>query len=120
LDFGQQPAQIKGRVEIYTGHKDSHLEMTIKHEVTKTLAPILENLAIKYSPVKSVYRNFIFIFETYLISEENQCIYVEEDKLWELKGWFKAAVQQDDEIEWFILDNKFSLKLLIVCFRNSG
>jgi hypothetical protein len=58
--------------------------------------------------------------ELTLISEENHCIYVEEDKEWELKGRYQAAVQQNEDVEWSVLGKQFSLKLLIVCFRNSG
>ena len=62
VDFEQQPGLVMGRVHVYTGHKDSHPEMTMKHKVTRTLAPVLQNLAMKYSPVKSVYRELIFSF----------------------------------------------------------
>ena len=66
LNFDQKLGWMKGRVLVYTGSNDSHPEMTMKHEVTRTLAPVLESLAGKYSPIKSVYRNFIFSFETYM------------------------------------------------------
>ena len=65
-DFDQQPGRIMGKVHIYTNHgnpDDSHPHMSLKHEVTGTLAPVLEKLGTQYSPVKSMYKTVIECFE---------------------------------------------------------
>ena len=47
--------------------------------------------------------------------ERNQRIFVYEDNLWIVKGRYEAAVADDDEVEWSILQDQFRLRLLIVC-----
>ena len=45
-----------GEVHVYTTHEDPHTSkpyMMMKHEVTTNLAPVLEDLATRYSPVCS-------------------------------------------------------------------
>ena len=40
-----------------------------------------------------------------------------EDNLWSVKGRYEAAIEEDEEIEWSVLNQQFILKLLIVCFK---
>jgi len=47
--------------------------------------------------------------------EKNQRVFVYEDNLWAVKGRFEAAIADDDEVEWSILQDQFRLRLLIVC-----
>jgi hypothetical protein len=47
--------------------------------------------------------------------DKNQRVFVYEDNLWAVKGCFKAAVLDDEEVEWSILQDQFHLRLLIVC-----
>jgi hypothetical protein len=47
---------VMGKVHIYREHEDPNKSkpyMTMKHEVTTKLAPVLEGLASDYSPFKS-------------------------------------------------------------------
>ena len=46
--------------------------------------------------------------------EQNQRVFVYEDNLWAVKGRFKAALADDDDVEWSTLQNQFCLRLLIV------
>ena len=46
--------------------------------------------------------------------ERNQRIFVYEDDLWAVKGWYTTAVENDDNADWKVLDDQFCLKLLIV------
>ena len=52
---GSQICQA-GKVHVYTSHchpSNSKPYLSLKHPVTKSLAPVLEKLGIQYSPVKS-------------------------------------------------------------------
>ena len=47
---------VIGKVHVYVTHGDPHTSrpfMTMKHEVTTNLAPVLEDLAVIYSPIRS-------------------------------------------------------------------
>ena len=66
MDFNQQPGRVMGKVHIYKSHgnpNDSAPHMSIRHEVTKSLAPVLEKLGTQYSPVKSMYKITHLLFE---------------------------------------------------------
>jgi hypothetical protein len=62
ISFDQQPGPVMGKVHIYTSLEnpgDSNPHMSLKHEVTGTLAPVLEKLGTQYSPVKSMYKKYV-------------------------------------------------------------
>ena len=50
-----------------------------------------------------------------MFSEQNQRVYVYEDDIWSIKGCYEAALYDDDDVEWSILQDQFRLRLLIVC-----
>jgi hypothetical protein len=58
----QNQDSAMGKVYVYTTHGDPHTSkpyMTMKHEVTTDLAPVLEDLATRYSPVRSKFINLM-------------------------------------------------------------
>ena len=50
-----------------------------------------------------------------MILEQNQRVFVYEDNTWAVKGCYDAAIAENDEIEWSVLQDQFRLRLLIVC-----
>lgn len=56
IDFDQRLGRVMGKVHVYTSHgnpNNSDPYMSLKHEVTTSLAPVLKKLGNQYSPVKS-------------------------------------------------------------------
>jgi hypothetical protein len=56
MNIDHQNTKVVGTVHIYTTHgnpEESKPYMTLKHEVTNQIAPILRKLGNFYSPVKS-------------------------------------------------------------------
>lgn len=56
MNVDHQNSKVVGTVHIYTTHgnpKELKPYMTLKHEVTNHIAPILKKLGNSYSPVKS-------------------------------------------------------------------
>jgi hypothetical protein len=47
--------------------------------------------------------------------EQNQRVFVYEDNLWAVKGRYEAAVLDNDEVEWSVLQDQYRLRLLVVC-----
>ena len=47
--------------------------------------------------------------------EQNQRVFVYEDKLWAVKGCYDTAKAEDDEVEWSVEKDKYLLRLLVVC-----
>ena len=57
---------VMGKVHIYRTHVDPRTTqpyMSINHEVTGNLAPVLTNLVTRYSPAKSKYFDFMMFIE---------------------------------------------------------
>ena len=46
--------------------------------------------------------------------EQNQRVFVYEDKLWTVKGRYDTALAENDEVEWSVEKDKFLLRLLVV------
>ena len=58
MDTMLEPGPRKGRVHVYTSHRDLEAhkpDMSLMSDVLSTLKPILHTLARKYSPVHSKY-----------------------------------------------------------------
>jgi hypothetical protein len=49
--------------------------------------------------------------------EQNQHVFVYEDNFWTVQGRYEAAIEEDEDINWAVLDHDFTLKLLVVSFR---
>ncbi len=54
FDLGLQQGRATGKVLVYSTCADPKPHMSLKHEVTSTLGPVLTNLGARYSPVKSM------------------------------------------------------------------
>ena len=50
----------------------------------------------------------------YMCLEQNQRVFVYEDKLWTVKGRYDTALAENDEVEWSVEKDKFLLRLLVV------
>ena len=64
MDVNQQLGCVMGKVHVYTTHGNpDNLSpyMSLKHEVTTCLAPVLKKLGKQYSPVKSKYIITVFL-----------------------------------------------------------
>jgi hypothetical protein len=44
--------------------------------------------------------------------EQNQRVFVYEDNLWAVKGHYEAAVVDNDEVEWSVLQDQYRLRLI--------
>ncbi len=51
--------------------------------------------------------------------EQNQRVFVYEDNLWAVKGRYEAVVEENEEVDWSVLNHQFTLKLLLVSFMLS-
>jgi hypothetical protein len=117
MDVDTQQGKIMGRVHVYTTHgnpDDSNPYMMLKHEVTNHLGPILKKL---FHPSKVSL--FKYLFSSILLCqslEQNQCVFVYEDNLWAIKGRYEAVVDENEEVDWSVINHQFVLKLLCVCF----
>jgi hypothetical protein len=57
MDFDHRRSKVVGKVHVYNTHgnpDDLEPYLSLKHEVTQTLAPVLKKLGNQYSPVKSM------------------------------------------------------------------
>ena len=39
-----------------------------------------------------------------------------EDNIWSVRGRYEAAVEENEAVDWLVLNHQFNLKLLIVRF----
>ncbi|KAG6826693.1 hypothetical protein H0H87_006686, partial [Tephrocybe sp. NHM501043] len=83
----------KGEVHLYTSHGDPQETdpskvkpaMFVKHEMSSlTLGPVLNKLGSRFSPIK----------------KSNSCIFTWEEDMWNIKGQFEDAIQDDDDAPW--------------------
>jgi hypothetical protein len=52
-----------------------------------------------------------------IISESNSCVWVYEDDMWDLKGKYESALEEDEEVVWELKNNIYVLMVLVVCFK---
>ncbi|KAF8344692.1 hypothetical protein F5887DRAFT_1075111 [Amanita rubescens] len=101
-DVMQARIQAKGLVKVYKSLIDTTSDlnsikpyMVVKTEAAPSLVPILKKLSRSYSPV----------------SKFNQRIYICEEGDWVIKGRYDNAIDEDEEVEWSIVDGKHVLLL---------
>ncbi|KAK2459267.1 hypothetical protein APHAL10511_008716 [Amanita phalloides] len=85
-----------GKVKIFRAGEDPSTtkpQMTMKVKVGSNLAPVLGQLAKRYSPVK----------------KNNNRVFIYEEGNWSVKGHFDAAVEDDDSIVWERESGEYSL-----------
>jgi hypothetical protein len=119
--FGDQQVRPKmGKVYLYTSMGDPATlkpVMSLKHDVSATLGPILIKLAKRYTGIDS--RLFIasLLYHLKIYLEFNACVWVYEDEIWDLKGQYKTAIEEDEEVQWVFKNNVYILMILVVCFE---
>ncbi|KAG6904124.1 hypothetical protein DXG01_012429, partial [Tephrocybe rancida] len=95
----------KGEVHLYTSHGDPQqtdpskvkATMFVKHEMSSlTLGPVLNKLGSRFSPIK----------------KSNSCIFTWEEDMWNIKGRFEDAIQDDDDVSWVKENNKYIIRIL--------
>ena len=106
-----------GKVLLYTSMGDPETmkpAMSLKHEVSPTLAPVLAKLAKRYTRINSAFFNKYFgIWLTYIL-ESNACVWVYEDGTWDLKGPYESAMEEDEEVVWQFKGDMHVLLVLVV------
>jgi hypothetical protein len=109
---------IMGKIHLYTSPVNPTTTpptMSLNHAVVPALAPILSDLAERFSPVRSMLFSFFDFPLLIIFVEENQRIWVFEDDSWNIKGRFATAVKANEDVTWMIKDRKYIFPLLIVC-----
>ncbi|KAG6904291.1 hypothetical protein DXG01_011149, partial [Tephrocybe rancida] len=95
----------KGEVHLYTSHGDPQqtdpskvkATMFVKHEMSSlTLGPVLNKLGSRFSPIK----------------KSNSRIFTWEEDMWNIKGRFEDAIQDDDDVSWVKENNKYIIRIL--------
>ena len=89
-----------GWVQVYTAYADPTMvkpDMELKHEVIPKLTEVLKVLSFKYSPVWS-----------------NHHIFLHENSVWNIKGHYKTAVEDDEDAMWICHDGEDILQILVV------
>ncbi|KAG6912827.1 hypothetical protein DXG01_011734, partial [Tephrocybe rancida] len=105
-DFiGSDVIPTKGEVHLYTSHGDPQQTdpskvkptMFVKHDLSSlTLGPVLNKLGSCFSPIK----------------KSNSRIFTWEEDMWNIKGRFEDAIQDDDDVPWVKENNKYIIRLL--------
>lgn len=92
--------QADGKVLLYTtADKNTSPAMTFSHKTSSELPPILKKLAQRYSPVRN----------------KNSRVFVLQDDMWDIRGRFSDAMQDDTALAWDLSpDGKFTLSLRVV------
>ena len=125
LDF---TLAVPGKVYIYESVSNvANLDPTkvkpqqvLKADVSRTIEPVLTKLGQKYSPIRSEFYIFIFIFAVFIwiiIAESNVRIHTYEDDEWTIKGRYAAAIEDDEEICWMKINQGYVLLMWLVSSR---
>ncbi|KAM6491162.1 hypothetical protein JOM56_013401 [Amanita muscaria] len=114
-DFLDDVIPEVGTVKLYSDlsqHPSTHRPvLTMKTKMMSSLKPILEKLVNRYSPISSEYSIIISII-VFLMSLLEYRIYVHEDGHWSVKGEFKNALEEDEDVIWVReRDNKMMLSI---------
>jgi hypothetical protein len=109
-------APLIGKVHLFLNKSDVKPTMSIKHEVTSQLAPVLHKIAGRYSPVRSKFLFHTFVsFLIHLHIEFNRRIYVrDEEEIWSVRGRFNTALEDDEAVNWIVEKGDLILPVLIV------
>ena len=111
-------APRKGRVQVYMSRVDPTVtkpDMSLKHEVTPRLKPILKALARGYSPIRSTpFVNYLKTLLLIVVLDHNQRVFVYEDDVWTMKGRYETALEDDEDAVWTYESSQDILRLFIV------
>ena len=109
-----------GRVQVYTAYADPTLvkpDMELKHEVTPKLTKVLRVLSRKYSPVRSMVSSSyldMLDFDMLFFLDENHRIFLHENSVWNIKGRYETAIEDDEDAVWTCHDGEDVLQILVV------
>ncbi|TFK31251.1 hypothetical protein BDQ12DRAFT_672010 [Crucibulum laeve] len=103
--FQSELPAIEDDLQVYN-MADKYNEMDIDfatpqpvHDVQSKLAPVLEKLSGHYSPV----------------AKSSPYIFVNEDNIWSIKGWYNKAIIENETIDWIASpSSQLTLPILIV------
>ena len=115
----QAAAPVMGRVHLYDSCVDpanAKPKCGFKLKVTTSLGVVLTKLAEKDSPVrrKSLIHVFFRISLFNFLIGKNAKVFVYEDKLWNMKGRYSSAVEDEEPITWDFVNGEYILPLSVV------
>ena len=114
----QSRESIPGKVYLYDTRLDpteSKPKSAFKLRVTTSLGTVLTKLAEKDSPVSSELLNLLYPIHVLKIwLELNAWIFVYEDGLWNIKGRYSTAIDDEDPVEWSLINGDYVLPISIV------
>jgi hypothetical protein len=110
-----------GWVQIYTAQADLTImkpDMELKHEVTPRFTKVLQVLGHRYSPIFSMIFGSYFgyiQFLHFIFSDQNHCIFLYENSVWNIKGLYETAMEDDDDdVMWMHQNGEDILQILVV------
>lgn len=114
---------LKGKVYIYTSssnpmslNPESMKPMAmVKVTTSLTIAPILQQVTCRFSPVCSKYTSLYarILFLTFVL-ENNHHIYVLENSVWDLNGRYNLAFEDNDDLKWVSVNGNNVTSMLVV------
>jgi hypothetical protein len=124
VDF-ESGVPVKGEVHLYLTEQYPHhvnfellrgeSDLVVIVNVTESMAPILNMVAHKFSPIRRVYKLLVYLFILTLGLDEDFRIYARRSTKWIALGQFDQALGDDDGCEWQMSeDQTHELHLLIV------
>ena len=122
INLSSDPSTIyqKGKILLYTSNGDVSImksKVSLKHDVMPTLRPILLSLKKRYTWIYGTFQLYYLVisFSWNLIdSKASVCVY--EDDMWDLKGEFDVALENDEEVIWEFKNDGYILRVLVVSF----
>jgi hypothetical protein len=100
---------IPGKVLVFVSGEDpanltiENMKPTtfIKHSVTSSIQPVLTKIADKYSPIRSKYYNLLILMVIKMVfSVLESRLFTYEDGLWNVRGRYEKAFEEDEELFW--------------------
>lgn len=122
-DF-QPTESIVGKVYLYDSRVDptgSKPKSAFKLRVTTSLGTVLSKLAEKDSPVSRELLNLLFaIYVLKIWLGLDARIFTYEDNLWNIKGRYSTAINDEDPIAWSLINGDYVLPISIVSILYSS
>ena len=108
-----------GQIQVYTTYADPTIvkpDMELKHKVTPKLTEVLRVLSRKYSPIHSMVSCFIsgYVVFLHIFLDENCHIFLHENSVWNIKGHYETAIEDDEDAMWTCDNGEDILGILII------
>ncbi len=109
---------IQGQINIYLSQDDpaqlspdtlkTYSQLLCDYASKTPIAPVLEKIARRYSPVrcKLFGSGSGFVLNLFII-DHNDRILVREQGHWNIKGHFKVALEDNEDLEWFLENGQY-------------